>query len=52
MTKWHDIALRVLAAALLALAGALTERLQPGALSGPVVQAAHVALAEVLPGLK
>lgn len=37
--KWQDILVRVLVAALAALAGALTERQAPGVLTAP---AAHV----------
>ena len=35
--KWQDVILRVLVAALMALAGALTERVHPGVVSGLVV---------------
>lgn len=50
--KWQDIAARVLVAALLALAGALAERVQPGALPLPADVAPALALAHVPPALK
>lgn len=41
--KWQDIAVRVLAAALAALLGALTERQAPGVLTAPVEQVVPLA---------
>lgn len=50
--KWPDVLLRVLVAALLALAGALTEAKHPGALSGLVRLPGEALGAELLPHVR